>query len=41
MGNTNDKCAEILKVAVEGGGFFKELEFDHVPVVAGDEMVER
>ena len=32
--NGDDEGAKITEVAVEGVGLFKELEFDHVSVVA-------
>ena len=36
MSNGNNKGSEIFEVAVETGGFFVELEFDHVAIVAVD-----
>lgn len=35
MSDTDYVCPEVFKVTVERRGFFEELVFDHVSVVAG------
>ncbi len=37
MCNGNDEGAKTIEVAAKGVGLFKELEFDHVTVVATSE----